>query len=415
VEEETMADRTDVIVVGGGILGCSAAYHLRTAGIGEVLLLERDDVAQATTSAGAGFLAVWGAGHVPAWRAEERAIECYGLDFYQQIAALGYDIGYKRNGNLWAATTHEAWTRHVALIADSEAVPDKRVLEPREVEAITGIIPRDAVVGGVLHPGGSQVTAPKAARAVADLFARAGGAIEVRRPVTRLRVGNGRVTGVETARGTVEADRVVLAAGAWTNALLRPLGLRLAQAPLTATRIVTEPLGVPTTMPTLVLPEFNDIWLREEKGGLLWGCAYEAAPRYDLVDREVPERFDQLALDGLFETMRVGVAASVAIPVLARYRSVTMAQAAPCYTADRRAMLGPVPDVEGLYVVGGDNESGITHGPGFGKLIAELLTDGRTALTDITAFRPDRVGDGEASDAAVVRGMHTMNGAIVLA
>src|SRR5579864_9458648 len=115
-----MADRTDVVVVGAGILGCSAAYHLRTAGIGDVLLLDRDDVAQGTTSAGAGFVGIWADGYAPAWRAEERAVECYGLDFYDQITTAGYAIGYKRNGNLWAATSQEAWSRHVAVIAAND-------------------------------------------------------------------------------------------------------------------------------------------------------------------------------------------------------------------------------------------------------------------------------------------------------
>lgn len=225
-------------------------------------------------------------------------------------------------------------------------------------------------------------------------------------------VHNGRVTAVETPRGTVETATVVLAAGAWTNTLLRRLDRRVPQAPLPATRIVTEPLGVPPTMPTLMLQEFAFIWLREERGGLLWGCSYEATPRYDLVDRELPDRFDQLALDGMFEAMRAGVAASVAIPVLARYRSVTVAQGAPCYTPDMRAILGPVPDIEGLYVIGGDNEAGITHGPGYGKLLAELIITGMTSLTDLAAFRPDRFGDSCSTDADVVKAMRSMEGGI---
>ena len=154
--------------------------------------------------------------------------------------------------------------------------------------------------------------------------------------------------------------------------------------PLVQSRIVTEPLGVPPTMPTLMLQEFSFIWLREENGGLLWGSTYEEAPRLAFLDEAPPERFDNLPLDGVLKVQRDGLEASRAIPVLARYRSMTVAQGAPCYTADLRGIVGPVPEIEGLYVLGGCNEAGITHGPGWGKLLAELIVDGSASLTDAT-------------------------------
>ncbi len=163
--------------------------------------------------------------------------------------------------------------------------------------------------------------------------------------------------------------------------------------PLVQSRIVTEPLGVPPTMPTLMLQEFSFIWLREENGGLLWGSSYEEAPRLAFLDEAPPDRFDNLPLDGVFKVQRDGLEASTAIPVLARYRSMTVAQGAPCYTADLRGIVGPVPEIEGLYVLGGCNEAGITHGPGWGKLLAELIVDGSASLTDSDAFRLDRFGD----------------------
>jgi sarcosine oxidase subunit beta len=79
-------------------------------------------LAQATSSAGGGFVGIWGGGYLPPWR-EEDELERYGLDFYARLAGEGYDLEYKRNGNLWAATTQEAWERYVAVIADREAVP----------------------------------------------------------------------------------------------------------------------------------------------------------------------------------------------------------------------------------------------------------------------------------------------------
>lgn len=407
-----MSKRADVVVVGGGILGCAAALHLADAGAGDVLLLERDDVAQATSAAGAGFIGEWAAGYLTPWGSDELAIERYALAFYAGLAEDGFDIGYKRNGNLWAATTDEAWDKFVKVIAEHPAVEDKQILSGADVEAATGIIRGDTVVGGVLHPRGGQVTAPKATRAVATRFERAGGRIATRRPVDAVMVSNGRVVGVETRHGRVDTDTVVLAAGPWTRSLLAPLGVRVPMVPLVAARIVTEPLGVPAPMPTLMLQEFSFIWLREEQGGLLWGCSFEIAPRHAFVDREVPERLDQLPLDGVLYTQRAGVRASEVMPVLARYHSMTVAHGAPSYTPDLKGMVGAVPAIEGLYVVGGCNEAGISHGPGYGKAIAELIVDGTPKLVGLDAYRLDRFGDTFANDAAVVTAMDDTSGNI---
>ena len=90
--------------------------------------------------------------------------------------------------------------------------------------------------------------------------------------------------------------------------------------PLIATRIITEPLGVSPSMPTLMLPEFTGLWVREEEGGLLWGAGYGVEPRKIFVDRDPPERFDHLPLDGFIETERIGAEAAFAIPLLTRCR-----------------------------------------------------------------------------------------------
>lgn len=273
-----MAESAEAVVVGGGILGCSAALHLIETGISDVTLLERDNLAQATSQAGAGFVGVWAQGYLGAWKSEEVEIERYGLAFYEGLAQDGYEFDYKRNGNLWAATTQEAWDTHIDPIANHSAVPERQVLTSDEVEEVTGIIPSESIIGGVLFPNGCQVSAPKASAAVGARFVATGGRLELRRPVERIVVKNGRVCGLDTSQGRIDTETVVVAAGAWTNFLLRELGFFVPMVPLVQSRIITEPLGVPSTMPTLMLQEFNHIWLREERGGLLWGSTYEETP-----------------------------------------------------------------------------------------------------------------------------------------
>ncbi len=384
-----MIESADAVVVGGGIMGAAAAVHLRERGL-DVLLIERDEVAQGTSTAGAGFIDLWGAGYVPSWDGEELEIEQYGLDFYARLAEGDYDLGYRRNGTLFLATNEDAWNTHLDLLASHERVADRRVLSPSEVEELASIVRGESILGGVLHPSGGQVSAPKATSAMVARLLTLGGRLETRCPATRLLQEGDRVTGVETSSGSIKAPTVVLACGAWTNRLLAGIGRWLPMVPLLASRIVTEFLGVPATMPTIQIPEFSYLWLRGENGALLWGCDYEVFPHAMLVDTEVPERLDQLPLDGVLYTQRVGAQASAVIPLLLRYQSMTVAHGAPCFTPDRRGLVGSIAGVEGLYVVAGCNEAGVSHAPGWGRLTAELVTDGFGTLTEGTSFSPDR-------------------------
>jgi glycine/D-amino acid oxidase-like deaminating enzyme len=398
-----LPQRAEVVIVGGGIFGCATALHLVERGIEDVLLLERDGLAQATSHAGGGFVGRWGGGYVPAWGAQELALEAYGIDFYHSLAEdHGLEFGYKRNGSLWAATTQEAWDKHLEVIATHPGVENKQTLTSADVEDVTGgVILASGVVGGVLHPDGCQVQAPRATAAIARRVEAAGGQIRTRTPVTGLAVGGGRIHGVETAEGTVAAGSVVLAAGAWTNVLLRPIGAWMPMVPLIATRIITEPLGVSPAMPTLMLPEFCGLWIREELGGLLWGAGYDVDPRRLFIDQDPPERFDHLPLDGFLETERIGAEAAPAIPLLTRYRSPRVAQGAPTYTPDLRGIVCGVRGTDGLWVVGGDNEAGITHGPGYARLLADLVCDGTSSFVDPAEFSDERYGDRYSTPSAV--------------
>ena len=396
-----MTESADAVVVGGGIMGAAAALHLRERGL-DVLLLERDEVAQGTSTAGAGFIDLWGAGYVPSWDGEELEIEQYGLDFYALLAEGDYDLGYRRNGTLFLATNEEAWSTHLEALASHERVRDQQILSASEVEELTGIVRGDAILGGVLHPSGGQVSAPKATSAMVQRLLALGGRAQTRRPATRLLQQGDRITGVDTPSGSIETPVVVLACGAWTNKLMAGIGLWLPMVPLLASRIITEFLGVPTTMPTIQIPEFSYLWLRGADGALLWGCDYEVFPHTMLVDADVPERLDQLPLDGVLYTQQVGAQASAVIPLLLRYRSITVAHGAPCFTPDRRGLVGSIPETVGLYVIAGCNEAGVSHAPGWGRLTAELVTQGSGGLTEGSSFVPSRFDGAYKSERDVL-------------
>lgn len=409
-------ESADVIVIGGGILGAATALHLIEAGAGRVLLLERDEVAGATSNAGAGFVAAWAAGYAPAWDEVELEMELYGLQRYLALAGAGRELGLSANGNLWAATTDAAWERHVRPLIEHPAPVERRALDPGQVQEHCPIIRADSVVGGVLHPGGVQVSAAAVTRVVARRFCELGGRVATRRPVTGLASSGGRVIGVRTDAGTIGCDRVVIAAGAWSNELLAEQGWWAPMAPLIASRIITEPIGIERSMPTVMLPEFGLIWLRGYEGRLLWGAPYDCAPRHVLIDAPKPGRLDQVALDGVLANQRIASAASAAIPILARYASLTVAHGAPTYTADTRSLIGAVPGVEGAVLVGGCNETGITHAMGFGRLAAQLTLGGDADPHARRALDPTRF-DGSAlrTERDVVEAMRAVEGSLWVA
>ncbi|TCP47300.1 glycine/D-amino acid oxidase-like deaminating enzyme [Tamaricihabitans halophyticus] len=386
-----MVDRAEIVVVGGGILGCAAALHLLHAGVRDVRVVERDGVGQATTAAGGGFL-----GHWAPYELESEASQ-YGRKFYANLHDDGHDIAYRANSMLYVAASAPAWE---SLSADESA--GTSVLTPAEVEARTGgVVCAASVFGGLLDQSGAQVHAPKVVATLAERVRAAGGVIDTRRPVTAITVEGGRVRAVETARGRVDCEAVVLAAGAWNSELAASLGFFLPTVPQVTSRITTGPRGVPDTLPTLFLtglasdePDGGTIlWARGHDGGLLWGGTYDVYPRDILVDTPVPERLDDLPIDGILEIMRIATRGAQVSPRLAEWTQLRIKHGAPCYTPDMRALVGEIPGITGAYVLSGDNEAGITYGPGYAKALTQRIVDGPSESAHLDAWRPDRFND----------------------
>lgn len=408
-----MSERADAIVVGGGVLGASTALHLKLQGVERVVLLERDGLAQGTTAAGGGLVGM--ASPLLGWGPEEDAIERYGFGFYAELADRGHEFGWRETGMLLAATTDAPPEVLPAALLDAERVPEARRVDAAEAQELAGIFDIDAMAGGIYVASGGRLSAQHAALGLARRFTELGGVVDERRPVTGLLRHGDRVVGVETPRGPVHAESVVLAAGPWTNELLAHIGFRAPMVVLIATRVLTEPLGVPPTLPALMMFEFDYFWAREEGGALMFGSNYECTPRYALVDKPTPPRFSELPINGVLQTQVVGKAAARAIPALGRYETATVAHGGPSYTPDTRGMVGAIPGVDGLFMVGGCNECGVTHGPGFGRLVAELVTTGRGGVADAAPFDPGRFGDRYPDGASIASARsvaedHAVNG-----
>lgn len=377
-----------VVVIGGGIIGISTAYHLLKQGAGQVSVIEAREPAAATTGAGAGFVSHWSAGMFPLGE-EGLQLQQYGLDFYRSINDIGVEIGYRPNGTLMMALTEAGRERFVRPVLDSPyAPPEMQDLTAAQIgEKTRGLIDATRVHSGAFNPHGIQLDTRLTTSAVVDEIVKMGGIFRNGTRVTGIHDAGSHVT-VETDKGDVEADGAVVAAGAWINELLDGVGWRLPLLRVVATRIVTDGRGLPSTLPTVQCRELR-LWLRESFGAVMWGTGRHYEPFFksgdDWIEPGQPHNvglMQAMGDDELAELQKI-------FPPLRGSKVVSWAQGVPCYTPDSGLIVGRVPGTTNVIAVGGDNETGVSHGPGLGRLSAELML-GSKPFVDTTRFRLER-------------------------
>ena len=382
-----------VCVVGAGIIGASAALHLIELGARDVTVIDAGSPLSGTTPAGAGFVARYGADSNRRIGTHAVPLEEYGLSFYRGLHDAGVEIEYSANGNIAIARTERTLTTLVeGIVRHPLASPGTRALSADEVAAMTfGAVDPASVVGGVLLPEAIQVTTGLALQEVLRRAEALGVRFSWRTEATGIRRDGDRVTGVETTAGVVDAATVVLAAGGWTPALLGTVGRALPLIPTVATRFVSEQAGLSPLMPTVQSLDLG-LWLRELRGAFSWGGGF-AYRRVSVLEREegLERAFARPVSPQLIAAQREYQAAVAEVfPALAGLGTAEIIQGVPVYSVDGGLYIGPVPDCDGLWVLAGDNESGVTHGPGMGRLAAEMIT-GTEPFADPEPFRLDRV------------------------
>lgn len=395
-----------VVVIGAGIVGVAAAYHLLAAGARNVTVVDRVEPGEGTTQAGAGFVAKWSTAHYD-FGPGGLSMQDYALAFYRDLHANGADIGFRGNGNLVLALNEKSWHEFVQPIAAKPgSSPGTRELSPRDVAQLTKVVDPSTVAGGVLMPAGIQVEALKAVRAVAGRVRCLGGTFEIGAHVRSVIREGDAVTGVTVGGRTLPARHLVIAAGAWTNQILSAIGVQLPLFRVLATRVITEPAGVPGTMPTIQCPDLA-LWIRERNGGFTWGTVHGYRPAYG-VEREYGASPDAMPKDeSLFRRLIAQQPDIERVFPRLRYAKITSwLQGMPVYTPDHRFMLGRVGSFDNVIIAAGDNEAGVTHGPALGKVASDLIIKGSTGF-DVHAYDPMRF-DGPADEVAIeaaTRGM----------
>ena len=390
-----------ICVVGAGIIGASAAFHLVEFGARDVIVIDAGEPLSGTTPAGAGFVARFGADHNRRLGTGTIPLQDHSLAFYRGLHESGADIEFASNGNVVLARTSGMLdTVADGIFRHPQAAPGTRLLDQDGVaEVMLGAVDPATVAGGVFMPEAIQLTTGLAQQELITRLDAAGVQFHWDTPATGVRIVDGAIAGVVTSAGIIDASTVVFAAGAWNQALLGSVDRRLPLIPMVATRFVSEPAGLSPFMPTVQCQELR-LWLRELHGAFSWGGSFAYRLLSALEDDGLEFGFGRPVVPSLLDAQHAHQEAVAEVfPALSGLATTEAIQGVPVYTVDGGLYAGAVPGIEGLWALAGDSESGITHGPGMGKLVAQLIMY-ETPFSDPTPFRLDRIDPATYPDEA---------------
>ncbi|GAC1612290.1 MAG: FAD-dependent oxidoreductase [Novosphingobium sp.] len=360
-----------VVIIGGGVIGCSIAYHLTKIGWDDVVLLERKQLTSGTTWHAAGLV-----GQLrPSINMTKLAK--YTGELYRGLEAeTGQATGYRQVGSISMATNAERFEelKRSASMAKVFDLP-VHVVTPQEIKDLAGIVNVDDVVGGIHIPSDGYANAVDITMALAK-GARSGGArIFENTKVTRIRHDGTRATGVETAEGPIDADVVVICGGMWTRDLAASVGVT---APLHACEhyyVLFEGVeGLDASLP--VLRDYDSCgYYKHDAGKLLVGAFEPNARPWGMDGISEDFCFDEIA--GSFEHFEpLLLDAMRRVPALENAGILNFFCGPESFTPDVRYHLGESAELPGCFVAAGLNSIGLQSAGGVGKVMADWIRDG---------------------------------------
>ena len=364
-----------VVIIGGGIVGCSIAYHLTLRGISDVVLLERKQLTSGTTWHAAGLVGQLRATHNLTRLAQ------YTAGLYATLEQeSGQATGFRQMGSLALASNAERFEelKRGASMARCFGL-EVNVLTPREACELWPLMNGDDLVGAVHLPKDGRTNPVDTAQALAKAARQRGARIMENVKVTDIRIEHGVAKGVRTAKGDVEAEFVVNAAGMWAHGLAAKVG---AAVPLHAAEhfyVVTEPIPeLPRHVPVLRDADACT-YVTEDAGKLLVGWFEPVAKPWGM--EGIPESFafDQLPED-LEHIEPLLEAAIRRIPILGKAGIQLLFNGPESFTPDDRYLLGETPEIRNLFVAAGFNSIGIQSAGGAGKVLADWIVDGHPPM-----------------------------------
>jgi glycine cleavage system aminomethyltransferase T/glycine/D-amino acid oxidase-like deaminating enzyme len=374
-----LPSRADVVIIGGGIIGASIAYHLTHLGITDVVLLERRQLTCGTTWHAAGL--------VPQLRATRTLTELakYTSELLGTLEAeTGQATGFKQNGSIAVALSQARFEEFKRTGAMGRAFGvEVEFLTPSDILGRYPLLCGKGVVGGLWTPNDGQTNPVDTTMAYAKGARMRGARVVENAEVTDVSVENGRAVGVKLRQDgepcELRAASVVLAAGMWSPSIARKLGIRLALQAAEHFYIVTEPMpDLPRNLPVLRVPD-EWAYYKEDAGKLLLGAFEPVAKPWALQGIPKDFCFDELPQD--FDHFEPVLSKAIErVPVLASTGIATWFNGPESFTPDDRYLLGETSEVRDLFVACGFNSIGIQSSGGAGKVLAQWIRDRRAPI-----------------------------------
>jgi heterotetrameric sarcosine oxidase gamma subunit len=380
----SLPERTQTVIIGGGIVGCSVAYHLAKANH-DVILLERKQLTSGSTWHAAGLVSQFQA------YPSVTKLACYGLELMQQLAAeTGQETGFKKVGSIAVAmnAARGEELRRRKDIAMGQGV-EVHALSLDALSEQWPLLEMDGILEAIAFPGDGQTNPVDTTMALAKGARMAGAKIFEHTNVEKLIIENGKAIGVQTEHGEVYAEQVVNCTGIWGQSFAQANNTHLPIQHNQHFYIVSDPIAG-LSDPTPVLRVYDEqAYYKEDAGKLMIGFAELNGlawnPKHG-ISREF--EFDELPYpDGhLDEVLEKCVER---VPALGEVGVRLFFNGPEGYTPDGRYYLGEDQNIEGLYVAAGFNSSGIQNGPGAGMALAQWILKGHapTDLVDVDARR----------------------------
>ena len=363
------------VIIGGGIIGCSTAYHLARLGWREVVLLERNKLTSGSTWHAAGLV-----GQLRS-SANITQLLKYSVELYDRLEAeTGLATGWKRNGGLRLACTPERLIeiKRQATTAHSFGL-EMHLLTPREAQELWPLMDIGDVVGAAFLPTDGQANPADITQSLAKGARSAGVRIIEDCGVTAIHVHRGRVAGVTTDQGEIRTEVVVNCAGQWAREVGALAGVTIPLQSVQHQYMVTEPIdGVARDLPTLRDPD-RLIYFKEEVGGLVMG-GYEPNP-IPWAEGGIPEGFHFSLLESDWDHFEQLMAQALArVPALESAGIKQLVNGPEAFTPDGNFILGEAPELGGFFVGAGFNAFGIASAGGAGRALAEWIDGGEPPM-----------------------------------
>ncbi|WP_170561602.1 GcvT family protein [Ruegeria atlantica] len=389
----TLPSSARTVIIGGGVVGCSIAYHLAREGRKDVVLLERSKLTSGTTWHAAGL--------VRRLRPSATLTKLinYSIDLYGELEVeTGQATGWTQTGSLTLATNEDRLTNIKRQVSLGRAFGlEAEVVDAVRAQELWPLIEVDDVIGAVWSPADGRVNPSDVALALSKGAKARGVKFFEDTRVTGLQKKDGRISGVEIGEYVIEAEEVVIASGLWSREVAEMAG---AHMPLYACEhfyILTKPLAEVRALGKGVhLPTLNDqdayLYARDDVEGLLVG-SFEPHAK-GISTRDLPADFSFDLLDEDWDHfMPMMENALRRIPALETAEVRMLLNGPESFTLDSQFMLGESPEVPGLFLMGGMNSTGIALAGGAGKAMAEWIIAGEPTMelneADIRRFSPE--------------------------